>query len=220
MSGRTSSLRTSETSRCGSCGSSGANACTAPRWKTLPSTAPDSSTLRSEESSWSSLATSSAWIVGGTMIWPSPASRTSASISSTKSGLPSAASRTAREAPARRRPAARVAHQSRPPRAVRAGRSWSSASHRPMRTACREARDGPCTGVAAAPPGRGRQRARSGRGTSPRPSGCRRRRTRAAAHLPAPRAACGRPRRSPPRVVPSSVSPSSERSGAAARIGR
>ena len=46
--------------------SSGVSACTAPRWKTSPSTAAASSTVRSSASSWSRRAASSAWIVGGT----------------------------------------------------------------------------------------------------------------------------------------------------------
>ena len=52
-SGRISSLRTSAARRGVTCVSSGASACTAPRWKISPSTAPRSSTLRSAGSSWS-----------------------------------------------------------------------------------------------------------------------------------------------------------------------
>ena len=70
-----------------------------------PSTEPRSSTFRSDGSSWSRRAASSAWIVGGTTTSPSPRSRTSATISSTNSGFPSAASRI-RVRGARRRPPA------------------------------------------------------------------------------------------------------------------
>ncbi len=72
----------------------GVRAWTAPRWNSRPSTEPASSTFRSCAPSWSSRAASRAWIVGGTMTSPSRDSRTSATICSTKSGLPSAASRT------------------------------------------------------------------------------------------------------------------------------
>ena len=51
VSGLISSLRTSAASRGVTWVSSGASACTAPRWKTSPSTAPRSSTLRSAVSS-------------------------------------------------------------------------------------------------------------------------------------------------------------------------
>ena len=68
----------------------GASACTAPRWKTSPSTAPRSSTRRSAGSSWSRRAASSAFNVGGTST-SSPASPAIASISPMKSGLPPAA---------------------------------------------------------------------------------------------------------------------------------
>jgi hypothetical protein len=63
-SGVISSLRTSAARRDVTCISSGASAWTAPRWKTSPSIAPRSSTLRSAIGSWSILAASSAWSVG------------------------------------------------------------------------------------------------------------------------------------------------------------
>ena len=129
-------------------------------------------------SSWSSLAASSAWIVAGTETSPSPESSTSATISSTKSGLPSAASR------------------------MRAWRSWSSVAfpEQPLqqlvglRRGQRLEQDGRRVQLAPAPAGtpvqefrpreaqqqerrlasRGRPRAPAGRGRSARPSGCRR----------------------------------------------
>ena len=52
---------------------------------------PRSRTARSAGSSWSRRAARSAWIVGGTLTSASPEARTRASISSRKSGLPSAA---------------------------------------------------------------------------------------------------------------------------------
>ena len=58
------------------------------------------------------------------------------------------------------------------------------------------ARAGPCRRAGSAPSRRAAPRPRRGRGTSARPTGCRRGRRRAA---PAPRAACGTPRRSPRR---------------------
>ena len=108
-SGRISSLRTSVAERAlrrRARTSSGASSATAPSWKTLPATAARSITARSSSSSRSSRAASSAWIVGGTRIaadvarrGPAAVSRTSSpssisieSISSTNSGLPSAAS--------------------------------------------------------------------------------------------------------------------------------
>ena len=72
------------------CGSSGASACTAPRWKISPSTAPRSSTRALGSSSWSSRAASSALSVGGTST--SPSSAAIASISVMKSGFPPALS--------------------------------------------------------------------------------------------------------------------------------
>ncbi len=71
---------------------SGDSSATAPRWNTSPSTEPRSMTTRTSPSSESMRAWRSAWIVGGTTISPSPpCSRTIASISSTKSGLPAEA---------------------------------------------------------------------------------------------------------------------------------
>ena len=68
--------------------------CTVPRWKTCPSTAPRPIMSRSPEPSRSSRDCRSAWIVGGTTISASPPfSLTIASISSMKSGFPSAACR-------------------------------------------------------------------------------------------------------------------------------
>ena len=61
LSGRISSRRTSAARRGVTWVSSGPSACTAPRWKTSPSTAPRSSTRRSAASSWSRRAASSAF---------------------------------------------------------------------------------------------------------------------------------------------------------------
>ena len=68
-------------------------AATAPRWKTSPSTDPRSSTRRSDGSSWSSRAASSAWIEAGTATSAPFDCKARASISSTKSGFPPAARR-------------------------------------------------------------------------------------------------------------------------------
>ena len=165
----------------------------------LPSTAPRSRTLRSFASSWSSRAASSAWMVGGTTTSCAPESPTIASISSTKSGLPPAASRIRAWRPASRRPRRQLPDQR--VRLVRVQRLEQhrrgvAASHRPTSADGRGARAGPCTGAGSARRGSSRRRGRRGRAASARPSAGRRGRRRRAPHA---RAACGRPRRSPPR---------------------
>ena len=92
-SGRTSSLRTSAISRAGTSVSSGASASTRRGGRSSPRPRRARARRALPDSSWSSRAASSAWIVGGTTTSPSATLATIASICSTKSGLPSAASR-------------------------------------------------------------------------------------------------------------------------------
>ena len=66
----------------------------------------------------------------------------------------------------------------------------------------RRAPAGPCRTAGSMRPRTAARRARSGRGTSPRPTGCRRRRPPAAALPRRAPASCGRPMRSPPRTSP------------------
>src|SRR5919106_936061 len=106
--GRISSFRTRASRRPPTCGrsSSGDSSETAPRWKSLPSIEARSRMLRSPGASRSRRAASSAWIVGGTTTSALRSSRTIASICSTKSGLPSAASAIRVRVSAERRSAA------------------------------------------------------------------------------------------------------------------
>ena len=197
VSGRTSSLRTSAVSRRPSARPA-ERLRRAPRWNTWPSTAPRSSTLA---------------LLAVELVEPGGEQRldrrrhddvaarrlraTSASISSTKSGLPSAASRI-RVARASSSCAAEQARDQllglRARRAARAGPSSRSACRRPSRPA-----------VEQLGPREAEEQDRRVRGSvgdvldqveeaSARPSGCRRRRRRAAARRRAPRAAAGPPR--------------------------
>ena len=73
------------------------------------------------------------------------------------------------------------------------GQRLEAQRRRPRRGAGRAAPGGPCTGAESVRRPRAAPSSRPGRGTSPRPTGCRRRPPPAA---PAPRAASGMPRRS------------------------
>ena len=138
----------------------------------------------------------SAWMVGGTTTSPSLASRTSATISSRKSGFPSAAAEIRSRSSPRRRRARPGAVRSPRHRAARAARSWRSTCLRPSPAALEQ------LGRAMQSRSIGASRAEVGdvlhevEEPSPRPSAGRRARRRAAALAPAPRAACGTPRRS------------------------
>ena len=207
--GRISCLRTSAARRGVTWVSSGPSAWTAPRWKISPSIAPRSSTLRSAGSSWSRRAASSARNVGGTTTSPS-VSWAIASISLDE------------ERVATRRPSDPLAELLRDALAgsssldVFVAQGLEPERDRPGRAALDRAPAGPCRAAGSLRRRTGARRARSGRGTSPRPIGCRRRRPRAAALPPPAPASCGRPRRSPPRRSPLRVSPSRERIEAAA----
>ena len=182
--GRTSSRRTRAVSGVKSWASLGESACTAPRWNDAPL---DRAALEHDPLGRVELVEPRRQqrldrrrhgngAVGD--------SRTSATISSTKSGFPSAASRIlARSASS----ADRAVEQARDERvgvgrrrAARAARSSRSACRRPSSAAGRAAPAVPCRAAGSARRGSGRRRDRRDRGTPPRPSGCRRARRRAA----------------------------------------
>ena len=161
------------------------SACTAPRWKISPSTAPRSSTERSGASSWSSRAASSACRFGGTSDIAPGAPPPSPPSPSGRADCRRRRARSGRAARRLRRRDQRVAHRRRAAARAGARRGHSGRRSSELRTGQAEQEDRRASRAA--------RHARSGRGRSPRPTGCRRRRRRAA---PAPRAACGTPRRS------------------------
>ena len=188
MSGRISPLRASAASRGVTC-PLGESACTAPRWKISPSTAPRSSTERSCGSSWSRRAASSARSVG-------------------RDG--DLAVRLARHRHHLGEEERVAAGGARDPRAQVVVEAVRQAARRPRPAASGSSRMR--SGPRGAPldqlrPRHAKEKKRriaSKQGgrldeveeASPLPTGCRRRAPPAA---PAPRAACGRPRRSPRR---------------------
>ena len=162
------------------------------RWKSSPSTAPRSSTFRSGSSSWSSRAAEQRAQRRRT---PRPRHRSGCHrdhlrqeerVAAGGADDPLAAAR-----PRRRR------REQRWPSSSRSGSSRSVAGQRG--TALEQLRPRHAEEQRAARRSRAALSTRRGRGTSPPPTGCRRSRRRAA---PAPRAACGTPRRSPRRSTP------------------
>ena len=138
-------------------------------------------------------------MLGGTVTSASGDASSIATISSTNSGLPSAASRMRSRSPLdvagelaeqpRRSPRGRAAPAAPSPRA---------ACRRPSPAGGRAAPAAPCTGAGSARRATSRRRARPGRGTRPPPSAGRPRRRRAAARAPPPRRGGAPRRRSPP----------------------
>ena len=167
-----------------------------------PSTEPRSSTERSDCSSWSSRAASSALIVGGTVdLAASPSRPASPASPRGRAGSPRPSAGSARRGRARARPRRAAADQ-----LVGLGRVEGLEQHRgrvqlaaaPAGTALEQLRPRHAQKQDRRLAATCRPRARPGRESSARPSGCRRRRPPAAAAPPPPRAACAPPRRSPP----------------------
>ena len=145
----------------------------------------------------------SAWSVSGMRSRPSAAvaRRACATVSSTKSGLPSVFSSSARALGrrqlVRRRAARRRAPRSRGRERLELDRGARGRGRRPSPGGRRAARAARGRRSAAARRGRARRGARSARAAAPRPSGCPRRRARAAARRRARPPTRARPRRSP-----------------------
>ena len=154
---------------------------------------------RSAGSSWSSRAASSAWIVGGTTTSSPGDSRTIATISSTNSGLPSAASRD----PLARGPASSVDEAL--DQAVGLGRAERLEQdgrrvHLPAAPSLAGGRAAPGRAMQSSRIGASRERSATcstrSRNVSSRPVDVVEDDRRAGAPRRRPRAACGRPRRS------------------------